>query len=79
MGFKELINPFAFVNSDKSLPYEEVGIFVTIISLVVFVCLSLAGFVFWVMPLELLRAIIATLVMTYVFNFLTFLRDIKGE
>ena len=79
MGFKELINPFAFVNSDKSLPYEEVGIFVTIISLVVFVCLSLAGFVFWVMPLELLRAIIATLVMTYVFNFLTFIRDIKGE
>jgi hypothetical protein len=35
--------------------------------------------VFWAMPLVLLRAIIVAMVMSYAFNFLTFLREIKGE
>jgi hypothetical protein len=79
MNFKEFINPFAFVESDKSIPYEEVGLFVTVISLIVLVTLSLGGFIFWAMPLELLRGIVASMIMAYAFNFLTFLREIKGK
>ena len=79
MGFKQLINPFAFMLSEKSLPYEEVALFITIISLVVFLCLTLGGFVFWAMPLELLRGIIATIIMSYLFNFVTFIRENREE
>ena len=78
MGFKELINPFAFMLSEKSFPYEEVAVFITIISLVVFMCFILGGFVFWAMPLELLRAIIATIIMSYIFNFITFILENRG-
>lgn len=79
MGFKELINPFSFMLSEKSFPYEEVALFTTIISLIVFVCLTLGGFVFWVMPLELLRGIIAAFIMSYFFNLVTFIRENKEK
>ena len=79
MGFKQLINPFAFMLSEKSLPYEEVALFTIIISLVVFVCLILGSFVFWAMPLEMFRAIVAALVMAYIPNLVTKLREMGRD
>ena len=79
MGFKELINPFAFMLSEKSFAYEELAIPVTFVFLLIALILSLASFVFWAMPLEMFRAIVAALVMAYIPNLVTKLREMGRD